>query len=478
MVEIGRVQLEGKTMSLKKRLFDFFSSSGRCRVVALAMSDALCLLIVGSAFVWCYYLLGFGQYKLSIYWRLWPIFPLYIGLNAVCRLYHGNWMYPAMPLPPVEEFRRLFASSVFSHLSLMSFLGFTRHNLEYSWLIIGLTGIFTGLFSQSFRNLIRLLIFKAAIFQIPVILVGDGNAARRIESILGCNPYIGLNVRAKLGEHELRNILPLAKKFDIKIMLACQNERLFRAQLRDFATWFNYIEYLPRVEIFPVFGAHAVAIGQVGGLEMVNQLRMKALRWEKDLLDAIVSAILFILALPIMILISFLVKLTSKGPILYKAKRLGKNGKEIEIYKFRSMYADAEQRLEAILKKEPELKKEYEANFKLKKDPRITPLGRLLRKTSLDELPQFINVFKMEMALVGPRPIVKDEIKHYGENYSVFSSMRPGITGLWQCSGRSDTSYAERVAFDVYYVLNWSPWMDVWILIKTFFSVLTLKGAC
>ena len=216
-----------------------------------------------------------------------------------------------------------------------------------------------------------------------------------------------------------------------------------------------------------MFGAHAVAIGQVGGLEMVNQLRMKALRWEKDLLDAIVSAILFILALPIMILISFLVKLTSKGPILYKAKRLGKNGKEIEIYKFRSMYADAEQRLEAIFKKEPELKKEYEANFKLKKDPRITPLGRLLRKTSLDELPQFINVFKMEMALVGPRPIVKDEIKHYGENYSVFSSMRPGITGLWQCSGRSDTSYAERVAFDVYYVLNWSPWMDVWILIKT-----------
>lgn len=470
--------LESNVMSLKKRLLDYFSSSGRCRVVALALTDALAFFIVGGALVWCYYLLGFGQYKLSIYWRLWPIFPLYIFLNAVCRLYHGNWMYPAMPLPPVEEFRRLFASSVFSHLLLMSFLGFTRHNLEYSRLIIGLSGILTGLFSQSFRNLIRLLMFKVGIFQIPVILVGDGVVAKRVQSILRCNSYFGLKIKAQLGEHELREVLPLAKKLDVKIMLACQNERLFRAQIRDFATWFNYIEYLPRVEIFPVFGAHAVAIGQIGGLEMVNQLRMKALRWEKDLLDAIASLIMFILSFPIMIVISFLVKLTSKGPILYKAKRLGKNGKEIEIYKFRSMYVDTEQRLEVIFKEKPELKKEYEANFKLKNDPRVTPLGKILRKTSLDELPQFINVFKREMALVGPRPIVKDEIRYYGENYPVFSSVRPGITGLWQCSGRSDTSYEERVAFDVYYVLNWSPWMDIWILIRTFFSVLTLKGAC
>lgn len=329
---MSSMQLEGKTTSLKKRLFDFFSNSGRCRVVALAATDALCLLIIGSSLVLIYYLLGFAQYKLSIYWRLWPIFPLFVFLNAVCRLYHGNWMYPAMPLPPVEEFRRLFASSVFSHLLLMSFLGFTRHNLEYSRLIIGLSGILTGLFSQSFRNLTRLLIFKAGIFQIPVILVGDGLVAKRIESNLRCNPYIGLSIKAKLGEHELHDILPIAKKIDVKILLACQNERLFRAQLQDFATWFNYIEYLPRVEIFPVFGAHAVAIGQVGGLEMVNQLRMKALRWEKDLLDAIASVILFILALPIMILISFLVKLTSKGRFCIKlrdSEKMAKKSKSI-----------------------------------------------------------------------------------------------------------------------------------------------------
>jgi undecaprenyl-phosphate galactose phosphotransferase len=360
----------------------------------------------------------------------------------------------------------------------MSFLGFIRHNLEYSRLILGLSGILTGLFAQSFRNLTRLLIFKAGIFQIPVILVGDGLVAKRIESNLRCNPYTGLSIKAKLGQHELRDILPLAKKLDVKIMLACQNERFFRAQLRDFSTWFNYIEYLPRVEIFPVFGAHAVAIGQVGGLEMINQSRMKALRWEKDLLDVLASTVLFSLALPVMMLIAVLIKLTSKGPVFYKAKRLGKKGREIKVYKFRSMYVDAERRLEKIFIEKPELKLEYEANFKLKNDPRVTPLGKLLRKTSLDELPQFFNVIRREMALVGPRPIVKDEIKYYGDNYSVFASVRPGITGLWQCSGRSDTSYDERVSLDVYYVLNWSPWMDIWILIRTVISVLTLKGAC
>jgi Undecaprenyl-phosphate galactose phosphotransferase WbaP len=310
------------------------------------------------------------------------------------------------------------------------------------------------------------------------MLVGSGEIAKRIETIISKNSHIGFNIRAKLGDKDIREILPVAQKLDIKVMLACQDSRLFRAQLREFATWFNYIEYLPRTEIFPVFGSHAIAIGQVGGLEMINQLRMKAVRWEKNLLDGIATVIILLLSIPIMVVIAIFVKLTSPGPIFYKAKRLGKKGRLFEIYKFRSMYKDADKSIEKILRNNPELLEEYKNDFKLKKDPRVTPLGRFLRKTSLDELPQLINVIKREMALVGPRPIVQEEVKYYGENYAVFSSVRPGITGLWQCSGRSDTSYEERVAFDVYYVLNWSPWMDIWILVRTFFSVFTFKGAC
>ena len=472
---IFEVQTERK---LNERCYSRFLNSGYCRITFLAASDVLCLFVIWAVLVWGCHLLGFGFYKPAIYWRLWPIIPIFIGFNAICRLYHGNCFYPAMPLSPIEEFRRLFAVSVFSHLLLMSFLGFMRHNLEYSRLLIGFSGVLTGLFAQSLRNLTRLLMFKFNVFQIPVMLVGDGEVAKRVEKTLGCNPHVGFDIKVKLGDCDFRQILPIAQKMDIKIMLACQSERLFRVQLREFASWFNYIEYLPRQEVFPVFGSHAIVIGQVGGLEMVNQLRMKALKWEKDLLDMVASILVFFLALPVMVIIAVCVKLTSVGPIFYKAKRLGKNGREIEVYKFRSMYLDAEKRLQRILIEKPDLAVEYRKNFKLKNDPRVTPLGKFLRKTSLDELPQLINVFKREMTLVGPRPIVKEEIKYYGKNYSVFSSVKPGITGLWQCSGRSDTSYDERVAYDVYYVLNWSPWMDIWILLRTFFSVLMLKGAC
>ena len=137
----------------------------------------------------------------------------------------------------------------------------------------------------------------------------------------------------------------------------------------------------------------------------------------------------------------------------------------------------ADSRLKAILARSPAAAKEWESSFKLSHDPRVTPFGRLLRKTSLDELPQLFNVFSGDMALVGPRPIVDDEVRQYGNAYRAFSSVRPGITGLWQVSGRSDTDYDRRVALDTYYVLNWSPWLDMWILLRTVFAVLFMRGA-
>jgi undecaprenyl-phosphate galactose phosphotransferase len=359
----------------------------------------------------------------------------------------------------------------------MSSLALMRHNLEYSRFIIAVSGMLTGLFAQAFRNLVRMVLFKLRICQIPVVLVGDGDVAKRVENNLANNSHIGFSIKLKFGENQLREVIPQAQKSDIKIMLACQDNRLFRAQMRDFATWFNYIEYLPQMEIFPVFGSHSVSVGHFGGLEMVNRTRMKALRWEKDILDWIATLIVLVLTSPLMVVIALLVKTTSSGPVFYKAKRLGKKGRPIEVYKFRSMYADADERLERLLRENTELAREFKSNFKLRNDPRVTPLGKFLRRTSLDELPQLLNVFKGEMSLVGPRPIVDQEVKYYAGNYEVFSSVKPGITGLWQTSGRSDSSYDERVGFDVYYVLNWSPWMDIWILIRTAFCVITMKGA-
>ena len=271
--------------------------------------------------------------------------------------------------------------------------------------------------------------------------------------------------------------MPQSKKRDIKMLVACQDDRLFRAQMDEFTSWFTYVVYLPAAKAFPVFGARAVSFDGIGGLEMVNQVRMKVKRFQKRVIDGLLAFAAFVVFLPAFVVIPVLVKLTSRGPVFYRHRRLGRNGREFYIWKFRSMYIDADRRLKDILASNPSAAREWESSFKLSHDPRVTPLGRLLRKTSLDELPQLFNVFTGDMALIGPRPIVDEEVGYYGSSYRAFSSVRPGITGLWQVSGRSDTDYARRVALDSYYVLNWSPWMDIWILFRTVYAVAFMRGA-
>ena len=313
--------------------------------------------------------------------------------------------------------------------------------------------------------------------QIPVLLAGGGNAAGHVARMLASDAYMGFHV-VRSFERDFRDVVPEAKRLGVKILVACQDDRVFRAQMEDFTTWFTFIEYLPTAEAFPIFGSQPIALDGVGGLEMVNQRRMSAMRFGKSALDLILSFVAFICFLPFFAVIPVLIKATSRGPVFYRARRLGKDGRPIRVWKFRSMYADADRRLASLLDSDSTLKAEFESNFKLANDPRVTPLGRFLRKTSLDEIPQLFNVFSGEMALIGPRPIVEKEIAYYGKDYSVFSSVKPGITGLWQVSGRSDTDYVRRVALDTYYVLNWSPWLDIWILFRTIDAVLFMRGAC
>ena len=227
----------------------------------------------------------------------------------------------------------------------------------------------------------------------------------------------------------------------------------------------------------PLGGARPISVDGRGGIEFASQRRMRLLRSEKWLLDKSLALFVFICSLPVFVLIPVLIKLTSRGPVFYRHNRLGKRGRPLRVWKFRTMYVDADDRLAAILASDPAKKAEWEANFKLTHDPRVTPLGRFLRRTSLDEFPQLFNVFAGDMTLVGPRPIVEGEVHYYGDDYATFSSVKPGVTGLWQASGRSDTDYVRRVALDVHYILNWSPWLDLWILKKTFAAVVFMRGA-
>ena len=166
-----------------------------------------------------------------------------------------------------------------------------------------------------------------------------------------------------------------------------------------------------------------------------------------------------------------------KGPIFYAQKRIGKNGKIFTIYKYRSMVVNADKKLNRYLKENEEAKKEYEKYKKLKDDPRITKVGNFLRKTSLDEFPQFINVLKGEMSLVGPRPYLRREKKDMGDNYKVITSVKPGITGYWQVNGRSEKDFKERTSMDVAYVHEQNFWFDVKIIVKTVLKIFKREGA-
>lgn len=202
--------------------------------------------------------------------------------------------------------------------------------------------------------------------------------------------------------------------------------------------------------------------------------RKKGYLFIKRLFDIIMSLIGLILLSPVFLIIAILIKIDSKGPVFFKHKRIGKNGKTIGVYKFRSMVINAEELLKQFT---PEQMKEYEKNFKLDNDPRITKIGNFLRKSSLDELPQLINIFIGNMSIVGPRPIVTKELEKYGDQKDKFLSVTPGLTGFWQASGRSDVEYDERIKMELYYVDNCSLWLDFKIILKTFVAVIKKEGA-
>ena len=203
-----------------------------------------------------------------------------------------------------------------------------------------------------------------------------------------------------------------------------------------------------------------------------NKRNFKFYKLIKNLFDLLFSLIFLITFLPLFMVISLLIKLSSRGPIFFQQKRIGKNNIPFKCIKFRTMYPEAKDILENLLMKDSLLKKEFEETHKIKNDPRVTTIGRFLRKTSLDELPQFINVLRGEMSIIGPRPIVKDEKKKYGKNLKKVLLIKPGITGLWQVSGRNNLTYKRRVMLDLDYVENHNLIMDLRILLRTFGVIL------
>lgn len=199
--------------------------------------------------------------------------------------------------------------------------------------------------------------------------------------------------------------------------------------------------------------------------------------WVKRGFDLVLAVLLLPILIPLCGVLMLLIKGSSSGPVFFRHQRVGQHGRTFYLYKFRTMVPDGDRLLRLYLAENPEARREWAQQHKLRFDPRITAVGRVLRRTSLDELPQILNVFRGEMSFVGPRPVVQEEISRYGDAFAVYVAARPGITGLWQVSGRGELSYEERVAMDTRYVRTWSLLGDLKVLMKTFRAVLKSKGA-
>lgn len=449
--------------------------------------------VVGIFLAWCLAffirdLYGGYLYQLDNYLRLWPALMLFVFANALARLYPGTNF-----LPP-EELRRMFYTTTLVFLVLAVALFLTKGGDLYSRTTFLAAWGLALISVPVMRKLMREFFMKRGWWGQAIVILGAGETARSVIQVLRDWPSMGLKPIVILDDDPAKRgellgvpvIGPLdlapeiARKLGIQraviAMPGVAREKLLKL-VETHSHSFPHLLIVPDLFGFSSLWVDARDLGGVLGLELRQNLMLKSRRFMKRFFDLAFTLGTAVFSIPLMFVIALLIKLTSRGPVLFGQTRIGRNGICFTAWKFRSMCENAEMILQDYLGKHPELCAEWMRNRKLKDDPRVTWVGRLLRRTSLDELPQLWNILVGEMSLVGPRPIVADEIPKYGEFFELYSKVRPGLTGLWQVSGRNDTSYDQRVVLDTYYVRNWSGWLDIYILARTVRVVLAGKGA-
>ena len=346
------------------------------------------------------------------------------------------------------------------------------------------------------RICLKKLLLKLNLYQKDTVIIGSGRNAKDVYRALADESYLGFSLRyfvssdtipedgmneIKVIDAKNKDIISLLQ-LDIKIVqfiLALDDEILLDSWLRYLAlNKCRSVSVIPNIRGIPLYGtdmsflfSHEMLL-----LRVNNNLAKRSSRILKRTMDIVGSLAIITLLSPVLLYLYFSVK-KDGGNAIYGHPRIGRNGKTFNCLKFRSMVVNSKEVLDELLRTDPEARAEWEKDFKLKNDPRITKIGAFIRKTSLDELPQLFNVLKGEMSLVGPRPIVADELERYQDDVEYYLMAKPGMTGLWQVSGRNDVDYNTRVYFDSWYVKNWSLWNDIAILFKTVNVVLKKDGA-
>ena len=414
---------------------------------------------------------------------------VWFGIWIILRAQQG--LYPGYGRSPQTELRLHTVGTIQAAFAQFA-VTYAVHDFDRSRLGLGFLWLLLYFTSLPVRYLLRYVMIGMGTYGRPVSIIGAGRTGTLTVQHLQSNPAYGLRPAALYDDNPAllgTNVLGVPVVGTIQdatsdprtqhAIITIPGVRAERLREIVNAIHARYPITWSTPDLFGIPNQALImhSIGAHAALEIRNNLRSVRARFIKRTLDLGAGLAILALIAPVLLLIAVAIRVDSPGPAIYRARRLGRDGRPFACLKFRSMYRDADEKLRALLTAHPELQVEFEATHKLKNDPRVTRVGAFLRRTSLDELPQLLNVLVGDMSLVGPRPIVHAEISKYGRIYDVYKLVRPGMTGYWQVNGRSDTSYDERVNMDNYYITNWTPWLDIVILIQTVRVVLIGRGA-
>lgn len=442
---------------------------------AVSVTAAFLLAVISRAI--------FGGIYFPLYWDLVP----YIFLILIFLAMFG--LYSTFGTSPADEIRRIFLAVSLILMVIGFFSFFFRGGWEYSRIVFFLFWFYSIPFLMLGRYLARTAGASLNIWGVPVVMLSDHSRGMDLTQALIRNRKAGLRPVAYLtpdGETlpsggfatgAWESAEELRKEFSAAGAVVTLSSSGGADSLEQV---YKLCENYPRLFIVAdILGETNLWVKPVDimgnlGLEIKQNLDTPGAQFIKRSLDLVLSLCLVLLLLPFFGLIILAIRADSPGKALYGQMRIGKNHRPIRILKFRTMFEDADARLASLIGENEALRKEWDEFQKMKEDPRVTRVGRWLRRWSLDELPQIWNVLKGEMSLIGPRPMTIGQEESYGRDLDLYMRVQPGLTGLWQVSGRNTTTFQQRAVFDAYYVRNWSIWLDLYIMAKT--PLVILKG--
>jgi Undecaprenyl-phosphate galactose phosphotransferase WbaP len=402
-----------------------------------------------------------------------------------------NGLYPGFGLAAVHEMQKILYVVSLASVFLGVFLFLQQLGLAYSRFIFVLTWFLSALFMMLGRFGLRNQLSRLIWWGIPMVIVGiSSNAEPVIEKLLQ-NRRLGFRP-VYYYDPDFRHTrpimsVPVIESQDALTQIVKESgiqHVVFTDPVDDILSlnfhWmrdvFPNILFVLNTAPFGSLWVKTVDLHGTLAIETNYHLLNKRERIIKRILDIFLTILMLIFSWPLFLILALLVRIDSKGPILYTQKRLGQFGKFFDSFKFRTMYDNADAKLVELLENDPDAQREYEEFHKLANDPRVTRVGKILRRYSLDELPQLINVIKGDMNLIGPRSYLPRELPSMGEYSKIILKVKPGITGWWQVMGRNATSFKERLRLDEYYISNWSIWLDIYIIIKTVWVLITGQG--